>query len=125
MEELLGAGELWIDHKKDFFFPRSSSATCTNCPLEADQRRRPCERDKPIGRILSLVAIAHMSCSERDERTVTISLPDLTAPSRSSHPIVGFCSRPVATLTGVRRDLHSGSDSPVAFFTCTRHDLPA
>ncbi|MQM17955.1 hypothetical protein Taro_050939 [Colocasia esculenta] len=36
--ELLGAGELWIDHQKDIFFPRSSSATCTNCPLEVDQR---------------------------------------------------------------------------------------
>ncbi|MQL79930.1 hypothetical protein Taro_012366 [Colocasia esculenta] len=38
MEELLGAGELWIDHKKDIFFPRSSAATCTNRPLEANQR---------------------------------------------------------------------------------------
>ncbi|MQL70145.1 hypothetical protein Taro_002440 [Colocasia esculenta] len=38
MEELLGAGELWIDHMKDIFFPRSSVATCTNRPLEADQR---------------------------------------------------------------------------------------
>ncbi|MQL84869.1 hypothetical protein Taro_017376 [Colocasia esculenta] len=41
VEELLGAGELWIYHKKDIFFPRSSAATCTNRPLEADQRRRP------------------------------------------------------------------------------------
>ncbi|MQL71753.1 hypothetical protein Taro_004074 [Colocasia esculenta] len=41
VEELLGAGELWIDHKKDIFFPCSSSATCTNCQLEVDQRRRP------------------------------------------------------------------------------------
>ncbi|MQL76455.1 hypothetical protein Taro_008851 [Colocasia esculenta] len=39
VEELLGAGELWIDHKKDIFFPHSSAATCTNRPLEADQRR--------------------------------------------------------------------------------------
>ncbi|MQM05399.1 hypothetical protein Taro_038207 [Colocasia esculenta] len=74
--ELLGAGELWIDHKKDIFFPRSSAATCTNCPLEADQRitlcqnreslvrnpkhcpfsigfrQRPYERDGLIGRVL-------------------------------------------------------------------------
>ncbi|MQL91361.1 hypothetical protein Taro_023970 [Colocasia esculenta] len=37
-EDLLGAGELWIDHKKDIFFPHSSTATSTNYPLEADQR---------------------------------------------------------------------------------------
>ncbi|MQM03869.1 hypothetical protein Taro_036658 [Colocasia esculenta] len=41
VEELLGAGELWIDHKKDIFFPCLSAATCTNRPLVADQRRRP------------------------------------------------------------------------------------
>ncbi|MQL72995.1 hypothetical protein Taro_005348 [Colocasia esculenta] len=75
MEELLGAGELWIDHKKDIFFPHSSAATCTNRPLEADQstlcqnkavldrnprtcpfsvgfRCRPCERDGLIGGVL-------------------------------------------------------------------------
>ncbi|MQL69766.1 hypothetical protein Taro_002082 [Colocasia esculenta] len=51
-EELLVAGELWIDHKKDIFFPCSPAATCTNHPLEVDQRRRPCERDGPIGRVL-------------------------------------------------------------------------
>ncbi|MQL78985.1 hypothetical protein Taro_011435 [Colocasia esculenta] len=38
VEELLVAGELWINHKKLIFFPRSSATTCTNCPLEADQR---------------------------------------------------------------------------------------
>ncbi|MQM01872.1 hypothetical protein Taro_034631 [Colocasia esculenta] len=64
------------------------------------KRRRPCERDGPIGRIWSLVTIAQPSRFECDEHTVAISLPDLTAPSRSSHPIVAFCSRPVATLTG-------------------------
>ncbi|MQL98356.1 hypothetical protein Taro_031067 [Colocasia esculenta] len=52
VEELLVAGELWIDHKKAIFFPFSSAATCTNRPLEVDQRRRPCERDGPIGRVL-------------------------------------------------------------------------
>ncbi|MQL69541.1 hypothetical protein Taro_001829 [Colocasia esculenta] len=91
--------------------------------FQVDQR--PYERDGPIGRVLSLVATIHPSCSERDEHPVAISLPDLTAPSRSSHLIVAFCSRPVATHTGVHRDLTSGSDSPVAFFTCTRRDLPA
>ncbi|MQM06712.1 hypothetical protein Taro_039533 [Colocasia esculenta] len=39
VEELLVAEELWNDHKKLFFFPFSSAATCTNCPLEVDQRR--------------------------------------------------------------------------------------
>ncbi|MQL78026.1 hypothetical protein Taro_010455 [Colocasia esculenta] len=41
VEELLVAEELWNDHKKLIFFPFSSSATCTNHPLEVDQRRRP------------------------------------------------------------------------------------
>ncbi|MQL82746.1 hypothetical protein Taro_015211 [Colocasia esculenta] len=125
VEELLVAEELWNDHKKLIFFPVASAATCTDSHLEVDQRRRPCEHDGPIGRVLSLVATAHPSHSERDEHTVAISLPDLTAPSRSSHPIVAFWSRHVATLTGVHRDLTSGSDSPVAFFICSRCDLPA
>ncbi|MQM05621.1 hypothetical protein Taro_038432 [Colocasia esculenta] len=50
--EFLAAGEQEIAHTKSFFFPFSSAATCINCPLEVDQRRRPCERDGPIGRIL-------------------------------------------------------------------------
>ncbi|MQL75916.1 hypothetical protein Taro_008297 [Colocasia esculenta] len=146
--ELLVAGELWINHKKLIFFPRSSATTCTNRPLEVDQstmcqykavldrnprtcpfsvrvRRRPCERNGPIGRVLSLIATAQLSLSESDEHTVAISLPDLTASSLSSHPIVAFWSRPVATLTGVRRDLTSGSDRPVSFFISTCLDLPA
>ncbi|MQL74423.1 hypothetical protein Taro_006807 [Colocasia esculenta] len=147
VEELLVAEELWNDHKKLIFFPVASAATCTDSHLEVDQRttlcrsreslvrnpkhypfsigfrRRPCECDGPIGRVLSLVATAHPSRSERDEHIVTISLPDLTAPSRSSHPIVAFFSRPIATLTGDRRDLTFGSDRPVAFFICTRRDL--
>ncbi|MQM04065.1 hypothetical protein Taro_036857 [Colocasia esculenta] len=125
VEELLVAGELWINHKKLIFFPRSSAMTCTNRPLEVDQRRRPCERDGPIGCILSLIATEHPSHSELDEPTVAILLPDLTTPSLSSHPIVAFWSRPVVTLTRVRRDLTSGSVSPVAFFTCTHRDLLA
>ncbi|MQM03336.1 hypothetical protein Taro_036115, partial [Colocasia esculenta] len=124
VEELLEAGELWIDHKKDIFFPRSSSATCTNCPLEADQRRRPCEHDGPIGCVL-------WSCRDSIPRrilnatkhSVATLLPDLTAPSHSSHPSVAFRSKPVATLTGIRHDLTFGSDHPVAFFICTRRDL--
>ncbi|MQL87181.1 hypothetical protein Taro_019719 [Colocasia esculenta] len=38
VEELLVAEELWNDHKRPFFFPFSSAATCTNHPLEVDQR---------------------------------------------------------------------------------------
>ncbi|MQL68770.1 hypothetical protein Taro_001047, partial [Colocasia esculenta] len=38
VEELLVAEELWNDHKKSFFFPFSSAATCTNHSLEVDQR---------------------------------------------------------------------------------------
>ncbi|MQL73015.1 hypothetical protein Taro_005352 [Colocasia esculenta] len=124
VEELLGAGELWIDHKKDIFFPRSSSATSTNRPLEVDQRRRPCERDGPIGRVLwSCCDSIPRHVLNATKRSVATLLPDLTAPSRSSHPSVAFCSRPVATLTGIRRDLTFGSDRPVAFFIYTRCDL--
>ncbi|MQL85054.1 hypothetical protein Taro_017568 [Colocasia esculenta] len=38
VEELLGAGELWNDHKKLIFFPRSSVATCTNHLLGVELR---------------------------------------------------------------------------------------
>ncbi|MQL74505.1 hypothetical protein Taro_006863 [Colocasia esculenta] len=123
VEELLVAEELWNDHKKLIFFPVASAATCTDSHLEVNQRCRPCERDGLIGHVLSLVTTAHPSRSERDEHTVATSLPDLTAPSRSSHPLIAFFSGPVATLTGDRRDLTFGSDRPVAFFICTRRDL--
>ncbi|MQM03766.1 hypothetical protein Taro_036556, partial [Colocasia esculenta] len=85
VEELLVAEELWNDHKKLIFFPFSSAANCTNRPLEINQRlgRRPYERDGPIGRVLSLVVIAHPSRSERDDHPVAIPLLDLTTPSRS------------------------------------------
>ncbi|MQM12006.1 hypothetical protein Taro_044918 [Colocasia esculenta] len=126
VEELLVVGELWINHKKLIFFPVRLLRPAQTVHLKSIKvRRKPCERDDPIGRVLSLITTAHPSLSERDERTVAISLPDLTAPSRSSHPIVTFWSRHVATLTGDRRDLTSGSDRPVAFFISTRRDLPA
>ncbi|MQL74995.1 hypothetical protein Taro_007365 [Colocasia esculenta] len=38
VEEFLVAGEQEIVHTKPFFFPFSSAATCTNHPLEVDQR---------------------------------------------------------------------------------------
>ncbi|MQL96288.1 hypothetical protein Taro_028966 [Colocasia esculenta] len=38
VEELLVAEELWNAHTKPFFFPFSSVATCTNRPLEVNQR---------------------------------------------------------------------------------------
>ncbi|MQL92332.1 hypothetical protein Taro_024957, partial [Colocasia esculenta] len=50
VEELLGAGELWIDHKKDIFFPHSSATTCTNRPLEANQRKKLGQRERRRGR---------------------------------------------------------------------------
>ncbi|MQM06232.1 hypothetical protein Taro_039055 [Colocasia esculenta] len=97
------------------FFPFSSAATCTNRPLEVDQRstlcqykavlnrnprtcpfsvdvrHRPCEGDDPIGRILS-------SCRDSTDRrvlkatkrSVATLLPDLTALSCSSHNPVAF-----------------------------------
>ncbi|MQL85325.1 hypothetical protein Taro_017853 [Colocasia esculenta] len=62
VDELLVAEELWNNHKKLIFFPFSSAATCTNRPLEIDQRRRPCERDGSIGHVLR-------SC--RDSKPIT------------------------------------------------------
>ncbi|MQL69307.1 hypothetical protein Taro_001589 [Colocasia esculenta] len=59
VEEFLVARELWINHKKLIFFPVASVATYTDSHLEVDQRRRPCERDGQIGRILGLVATAN------------------------------------------------------------------
>ncbi|MQM16039.1 hypothetical protein Taro_048992 [Colocasia esculenta] len=50
--EHLVAEELWNDHKKLIFFPIASAATCTDSHLEVNQRRRSCERDGPIGRVL-------------------------------------------------------------------------
>ncbi|MQL92756.1 hypothetical protein Taro_025389, partial [Colocasia esculenta] len=133
VEELLVAEELWNNHKKLFFFPFLSAATCTNRPLEVDQRstlcqykvvldrnprtcpfsvdvrRRPYEGDGPIGRVLR-------SCRDSTDRrvlkatkhSVATLLPDLTALSRSSHNPVVFWPQPVATLTGVYRDLTPG-----------------
>ncbi|MQM23232.1 hypothetical protein Taro_056295, partial [Colocasia esculenta] len=48
VEEFLVAGELCIDHKKDIFFPRSSAATCTNHPLEVDQRTTLCQNRESL-----------------------------------------------------------------------------
>ncbi|MQL72256.1 hypothetical protein Taro_004578 [Colocasia esculenta] len=76
VEELLVAEELWNDHKKPFFFPFSSAATCTNHSLEVDQR--------------GLVATALLSPSECDMYYVAIWLPDLTDMSPSSQPPVAF-----------------------------------
>ncbi|MQL83385.1 hypothetical protein Taro_015876 [Colocasia esculenta] len=72
VEELLVAGELWIDHKKDIFFPRSSSTTCTNRPLEVNQRRRPrtLEHDGSIGRVLRQITTRISSRSDRDRTVV-------------------------------------------------------
>ncbi|MQL87326.1 hypothetical protein Taro_019860 [Colocasia esculenta] len=39
VEELLVAGELWIDHKKLIFFLFSSASACANRPLGVDQRQ--------------------------------------------------------------------------------------
>ncbi|MQL87813.1 hypothetical protein Taro_020354 [Colocasia esculenta] len=44
VEEFLVAGEQEIVHTKPFFFPFSSAATCTNHPLEVDQRTIPCQK---------------------------------------------------------------------------------
>ncbi|MQM22051.1 hypothetical protein Taro_055099, partial [Colocasia esculenta] len=53
VEELLVAKELWNDHKKPFFFPFSSAATCTKHPIEVDQRKRK-DRSAIQGIVLAL-----------------------------------------------------------------------
>ncbi|MQM16001.1 hypothetical protein Taro_048954 [Colocasia esculenta] len=101
VEELLVAEELWNDHKKLIFFPVASAATCVDSHLEVDQRRRPCEGDGPTGRVLrSCHDSIHRRILKATKRSLATELPDLTAPSCSSHHPVAFCSRPVATLTG-------------------------
>ncbi|MQL80796.1 hypothetical protein Taro_013249 [Colocasia esculenta] len=50
VEELLVAEELWNDHKKLIFFPFSSAATCTNRPLEIDQRTTMCQNKESMVR---------------------------------------------------------------------------
>ncbi|MQL70591.1 hypothetical protein Taro_002903 [Colocasia esculenta] len=56
VEELLVAKELWNDHKKPFFFPFSSAATCTNHPLEVDQRSRSDSGADPVNATARCVA---------------------------------------------------------------------
>ncbi|MQL75377.1 hypothetical protein Taro_007740 [Colocasia esculenta] len=63
------------------------------CPFSVDVRRRPCEGDGPIGRVLR-------SCRDSTDRrvlkatkcSVATLLLDLNAPSRSSHHPVAFWS---------------------------------
>ncbi|MQM20783.1 hypothetical protein Taro_053811 [Colocasia esculenta] len=38
VEECWAAGDLWIDHKMDIFFPCSSATTCPNRPPGVEQR---------------------------------------------------------------------------------------
>ncbi|MQL92811.1 hypothetical protein Taro_025442, partial [Colocasia esculenta] len=122
VEELLVAEELWNDHKKPFFFPFSSATTCTNHPLEVDQRK---DRSAIQGTVLALsepgtdpvnataryvafrglIATYPLSPSQGDMRSVSIRLPDLTTLSRCSHPCVAFWARPTAFLIWLCRDL--------------------
>ncbi|MQM15563.1 hypothetical protein Taro_048509 [Colocasia esculenta] len=48
VEELLVAGELWIDHKKLIFFLFSSASSCANRPLGVDQRYKRCMSRTPV-----------------------------------------------------------------------------
>ncbi|MQL93511.1 hypothetical protein Taro_026157 [Colocasia esculenta] len=118
VEEFLVARELWINHKKLIFFRFSSAATCTNHLLRVELRskRRPCERDGPIGRVLrSCRDSQHCRDLIAAKRSVAIVLPDLTAQSHSSQHPVAFWSRPVAILIWTCRDLTPGLIAHVAF----------
>ncbi|MQL68594.1 hypothetical protein Taro_000886 [Colocasia esculenta] len=125
VEELLVAEEMWNDHKKSFFFPFSSAATCTNHSLEVDQSleqpyvKRRKDRSVIQGTVLALsepgtdpvnataryvsfrglIATYPLSPSQGDMRPVAIQLPDRTDMSPSSQPCVTFWARPVAFLT--------------------------
>ncbi|MQM06266.1 hypothetical protein Taro_039088 [Colocasia esculenta] len=57
VEEFLVAGEQKIIHTKPFFFPFSSAATCTNHPLEVDQRIRTKLDQTPNINVLLLVVL--------------------------------------------------------------------
>ncbi|MQL76011.1 hypothetical protein Taro_008387 [Colocasia esculenta] len=48
VEEFLVSGEQEIAHTKPFFFPFSSAATCTNHPLEVDQRTTLCQNRESL-----------------------------------------------------------------------------
>ncbi|MQL72370.1 hypothetical protein Taro_004723 [Colocasia esculenta] len=121
VEEFLVARELWIDHKKLIFFPIHLLQPAQTIilavldrnprtyPFSVDARRRPCEGDGSIGRVLrSCHDSTHRHVLKATKRSVATFLPDLTAPSRSSHHPVAFWFRPVTTLTGVYRDLTLG-----------------
>ncbi|MQL97309.1 hypothetical protein Taro_030004 [Colocasia esculenta] len=79
------------------------------CHFSVDVRRRPCEGDGPIGRVLrSCRDSTDRHVLKATKRSVGTLLPDLTALSRSSHNPVAFWPRPVVTLIGVFRDLTPG-----------------
>ncbi|MQL84521.1 hypothetical protein Taro_017030 [Colocasia esculenta] len=103
MEELLVAEELWNDHKKPFFFPSSSAATCTNHSLEVDQSLNqehvksmsgsgtdPVNATARYVAFRGLIATALLSPSECNVYYVAIWLPDLTDTSPSLHDPVAF-----------------------------------
>ncbi|MQM12152.1 hypothetical protein Taro_045067 [Colocasia esculenta] len=108
VEELLVAEELLNDDKKLIFFPVASAATCTDSHLEVDQRRRPYERDGPIGCVLRS---CRNSPHHRDliaaKRSVATVLLALTAQSRSSHSPIASCPDPLRPDPGLT--------APVAF----------
>ncbi|MQL67949.1 hypothetical protein Taro_000223 [Colocasia esculenta] len=69
-------------------------------------RRRPCERDVPIGRV------QWSRCDNISRRVLNatgnaaaISVPVLNNLSRSVQALVMICPNPVAALMGVRRNL--------------------
>ncbi|MQL94690.1 hypothetical protein Taro_027352 [Colocasia esculenta] len=53
--EFLVAGGQEIVHIKPFFFPFSSAATCTNRPIEVDQRHLSTDPGIPVDRSMQSV----------------------------------------------------------------------
>ncbi|MQL88088.1 hypothetical protein Taro_020645 [Colocasia esculenta] len=57
VEELLVAREVWIDHKKDIYFPYSSGTTCANRPLGIEQSMN--SEPRPVQRMLLKRLVSH------------------------------------------------------------------
>ncbi|MQL76327.1 hypothetical protein Taro_008715 [Colocasia esculenta] len=89
VEELLVAEELWNDHKKPFFFPFSSAATCTNHSLEVDQSAS-CEFETDGLRIETCVPHYTLALLEAFSWEIGNSLPVTMKCKRKSKSRMGM-----------------------------------
>ncbi|MQM09431.1 hypothetical protein Taro_042303 [Colocasia esculenta] len=107
VEELLVAEELWNNHKKPFFFPFSSAATCTNHPLEVDQRTSSTQK-------------VTMKCKRKSKSRMGMRPIEEQAPCVKRRKVWSAIEEPVLALAG------SGADPVNAMARCvTFHGLVA